>query len=106
VLAKLGIELDRARREVMALQDTESSNRSNRGSSERAKEGGSTNAQAKTQTLDEFGRDLTELARDGKLDPVVGRQQEIERVMQILSRRTKNNACLVGALCKATSRTC
>jgi len=96
VLAKLGIELDRARREVMALQDTESSNRSNRGSSERAKEGGSTNAQAKTQTLDEFGRDLTELARDGKLDPVVGRQQEIERVMQILSRRTKNNACLVG----------
>ena len=46
--------------------------------------------------LDEFGRNLTEAAREGKLDPVIGREQEIERVMQILSRRTKNNPVLIG----------
>ncbi|MBX3096359.1 MAG: ATP-dependent Clp protease ATP-binding subunit [Fimbriimonadaceae bacterium] len=102
VLAKLGIELDRARREVMALQDTETQSRgsSSSGSSgeRRSKEEKADRREgnAKTQTLDEFGRDLTELARNGKLDPVVGRQNEIERVMQILSRRTKNNGCLVG----------
>lgn len=47
-------------------------------------------------TLSQFGRDLTKLARDGKIDPVIGRQKEIERVIQILSRRTKNNPCLIG----------
>lgn len=95
VLAKLGVELDRARREVMALQDNEAHGRSSSSSSSRSSSSSSSSA-AKTQTLDEFGRDLTELAREGKLDPVVGRQQEIERVMQILSRRTKNNPCLIG----------
>ena len=49
-----------------------------------------------TETLSQFGRDLTELAREGKLDPVIGREAEIQRVIQILSRRTKNNPCLVG----------
>lgn len=49
-----------------------------------------------TKTLDKFGRDLTELAKKGELDPVIGRQKEIERVIQILSRRTKNNPCLIG----------
>lgn len=92
VLAKLGVELEKARREVMSLQDNDTQNRS--GSSSRSS--GTNGGQAKTQTLDEFGRDLTDLAREGKLDPVVGRQQEIERVMQILTRRTKNNPCLVG----------
>ncbi|HVT14063.1 MAG TPA: ATP-dependent Clp protease ATP-binding subunit [Fimbriimonadaceae bacterium] len=91
VLAKLGVELEKARREVMALQDNESQSKPGSGRSS-SSSGGST----KTQTLDEFGRDLTELARDGKLDPVVGRQSEIERVMQILCRRTKNNPCLIG----------
>ncbi len=91
ILAKLGIELEKARAEVRALQDNDTTPRSTaKGGS---KESG---AGAKTQTLDEFGRDLTELAREGKLDPVVGRQQEIERVMQILTRRTKNNPCLIG----------
>ena len=89
VLAKLGVELERARREVMSLQDNETQTKAGSRSSTH---GGST----KTQTLDEFGRDLTELARDGKLDPVVGRTSEIERVMQILCRRTKNNPCLIG----------
>ncbi|MCR5388960.1 MAG: ATP-dependent Clp protease ATP-binding subunit [Lachnospiraceae bacterium] len=49
-----------------------------------------------TATLDEYSRDLTELAMDGKLDPVVGRDKEIDRLIQILSRRTKNNPCLIG----------
>ncbi|MBA3727520.1 MAG: AAA family ATPase, partial [Armatimonadetes bacterium] len=85
VLAKLGVELEKARREVMALQDNETPV----GKAGRA-------SRSQTQTLDEFGRDLTEMARNGKLDPVIGRQNEIERVMQILSRRTKNNPCLIG----------
>lgn len=50
----------------------------------------------KTPTLDQFGRDLTKMATEGKLDPVIGRSGEIERVIQILSRRTKNNPCLIG----------
>ncbi|MGB9811190.1 MAG: ATP-dependent Clp protease ATP-binding subunit, partial [Dictyoglomus turgidum] len=49
-----------------------------------------------TATLDEFGRDLTQLARQGKLDPIIGREKELERIIQILSRRTKNNPVLVG----------
>jgi len=51
---------------------------------------------AATPVLNQFGRDLTEMAREGKIDPVIGRDKEIERVIQILSRRTKNNPCLIG----------
>ena len=54
------------------------------------------NGTSVTPTLDQYSKDLTELARMGKLDPVIGREKEIERVIQILSRRTKNNPCLVG----------
>ncbi len=99
VLAKLGVELERARREVMALQDNESQQKSGSASGSGSSRGNgspSGASAAKTATLDEFGRDLTDLAREGKLDPVVGRQNEIERVMQILCRRTKNNPCLIG----------
>ena len=46
--------------------------------------------------LDRFGRELTELARQGRLDPVIGREQETERLLRILSRRSKNNPCLIG----------
>ncbi|MDQ5984033.1 MAG: Negative regulator of genetic competence ClpC/MecB [Eubacteriales bacterium SKADARSKE-1] len=53
-------------------------------------------SKSKTKTLDQFGRDLTALASSGAIDPVIGRQKEIERVIQILSRRTKNNPCLIG----------
>ena len=53
-------------------------------------------SRSKTRTLDQFGRDLTQLAQSGAIDPVIGRQNEIERVIQILSRRTKNNPCLIG----------
>ena len=52
--------------------------------------------QSDTQVLDKYSRDLTELARKGRLDPVIGRQNEINRLMQVLSRRTKNNPCLIG----------
>lgn len=53
-------------------------------------------SKVQTKTLDQFGRDLTEMASKGGIDPVIGRQEEIERVIQILSRRTKNNPCLIG----------
>ena len=86
VLAKLGVELERTRREVMHLQDNDS------GMPAAQKQSG----RSRTPTLDEFGRDYTELARSEKLDPVVGRHTEIERVVQILSRRTKNNPVLLG----------
>ncbi len=58
------------------------------------KQGGK--SKSKTPTLDKFGRDLTELAKEGKIDPCIGRGKEIERVIQILCRRTKNNPCLIG----------
>ena len=60
------------------------------------KKGGENARKSNTPTLDKFGRDLTELARQNKIDPVIGRQNEIDRVIQILSRRTKNNPCLIG----------
>jgi ATP-dependent Clp protease ATP-binding subunit ClpC len=64
-------------------------------------EGGETpsanyNPNSKTPTLDKFGRDFTAMSKDGRFDPVIGRDEEIERVIQILSRRTKNNPCLIG----------
>ncbi|MEJ5171680.1 MAG: Clp protease N-terminal domain-containing protein, partial [Fimbriimonadales bacterium] len=95
VLSKLGVDLERARREVMSLQEGESGS-ARPGSGQRGSASARETAVSRTQTLDEFGRDLTQLARMGKLDPVVGRQNEIERVMQILCRRTKNNPCLIG----------
>jgi len=88
VLSKLGVDLERTRREVMHLQEGGSENGGAQGSRQPAK--------TRTPTLDEFGRDLTELARTEKLDPVIGRASEIERVIQIISRRVKNNPCLLG----------
>ncbi len=61
-----------------------------------SKGGARTKSSSKTQTLDRYARDLTQRAREGKLDPVIGRDEEINRVIRILSRRTKNNPCLVG----------
>ncbi len=63
---------------------------SRRSRSNRSKKGG------KSKALDQFGKNLTQMAKDGKIDPVIGREEEINRVMQILARRTKNNPCLVG----------
>lgn len=61
-----------------------------------SKQGKMKKGKSKTPTLDEFGKELTELAKQGKIDPVIGREKEIERVIQILSRRNKNNPCLIG----------
>ncbi|RJX27270.1 MAG: ATP-dependent Clp protease ATP-binding subunit [Dethiobacter sp.] len=86
VLTILGIDLKKARREVIQLLGGE------------AQMGGGQSAKnvPQTPTVDAFGRDLTKMAREGKLDPVIGREKEIERVIQILSRRTKSNPCLIG----------
>jgi len=86
VLMNLGLELDKVREEVMNLL----------GSEIPGYEMGQKVSHAKTPALDAFGRDLTKLAKDNKLDPVIGRKNEIERVIQILSRRTKNNPVLLG----------
>ncbi|MFI6521544.1 ATP-dependent Clp protease ATP-binding subunit [Spirillospora sp. NPDC050679] len=61
-----------------------------------AQQGGRGRGKSDTPTLDEYGRDLTEVARGGDLDPVVGREEEIEQAIEVLSRRTKNNPCLIG----------
>jgi ATP-dependent Clp protease ATP-binding subunit ClpC len=91
VLVKLGADLSRVRQQVIQLL-----------SGYAGKEGATTGGPAGEATpagslvLDQFGRNLTQLAREKKLDPVIGREREIERVMQVLSRRTKNNPVLIG----------
>jgi ATP-dependent Clp protease ATP-binding subunit ClpC len=91
VLMNLGLKLEDVREEVLNLLGHNMEAGESSGS-ERA----ASKTKSKTPALDSFGRDLTELARQGKLDPVIGRQNEIERVIQVLSRRTKNNPVLLG----------
>ncbi len=98
VLMNLGMKLEDVREEVLNLlghnmpESNEGPNEGNGGGTrERPSKG-----KSKTPALDSFGRDLTDLARQGKLDPVIGRANEIERVIQILSRRQKNNPVLLG----------
>ena len=86
VLTNMGVDLLKARKSVLALL----------GEPDRSAAAESGRSSAATPTLDQFGRDLTKMAREGKLDPVIGRSTEIERVIQVLSRRTKNNPCLIG----------
>ncbi len=83
ILYSLGIDLERVRSEISSLLGGMHTP-------------GTTAAASKTPALDSFGRDLTKLAKEGKLDPVIGRKTEIERVIQVLSRRTKNNPVLLG----------
>src|SRR5213593_4824561 len=99
VLMNLGLKLEDVREEVLNLLghnmdsgESTSGGGGGGGGGERTASKG----KSKTPALDSFGRDLTELARQGKLDPVIGRQNEIERVIQVLSRRTKNNPVLLG----------
>jgi ATP-dependent Clp protease ATP-binding subunit ClpC len=107
VLMNLGLKLEEVREEVLNLLghgiEGESSERGGRegvGVSGSSSEGGSQSSgrssKSKTPALDSFGRDLTELARQNKLDPVIGREREIERAIQILCRRQKNNPVLLG----------
>ncbi len=87
ILKGMGIELDKVREEVINMLNN---NYNRQGQSSNP------NRTSNTPTLDKFGRDLTALASEEKLDPVIGRDKEIERVIQVLSRRTKNNPCLIG----------
>src|SRR5512139_1491197 len=90
VLVKLGADLNRVRQQVIQLL-------SGYQGKEPATAGGpAAEAPSTSLVLDQFGRNLTQAAREGKLDPVIGREKEIERVMQVLSRRTKNNPVLIG----------
>src|SRR5215210_3232994 len=90
VLQKLGADLNRVRQTVIQLLSGYTAGKGEQvaGSQEGGGQG--------SMVLDQFGRNLTQLAREGKLDPVIGREKEIERVMQVLSRRTKNNPVLIG----------
>ena len=92
VLENLGLRLEVVREEVLNLLGE--------GQAQQQQPGGQpqtpTRTKSKTPTLDEFGRDLTVMAREGKLDPVIGRVDEIERMIQILARRQKNNPVLIG----------
>ncbi len=86
VLENLGVDLAKVRTQVIRML----------GETAEVTAGGGSKGSTKTPTLDEFGSNLTQLAAEGKLDPVVGRHNEIDRVVQILGRRTKNNPVLIG----------
>ncbi|MCX7020559.1 MAG: AAA family ATPase, partial [Candidatus Sumerlaeota bacterium] len=86
-LRNYNVDFSKAQKEVINVIDGSSS------APKSSKEG---NDKTKTPALDTFGRDMTQLAREGKLDPVIGREDEIERILQILCRRTKNNPILLG----------
>ncbi len=93
VLIKLGADLNRVRQQVIQLlSGYQGKEAATAGVGQGAQEGNP----AGSLVLDQFGRNLTQAAREGKLDPVIGRPNEIERVMQVLSRRTKNNPVLIG----------
>jgi ATP-dependent Clp protease ATP-binding subunit ClpC len=101
VLRNLSVKLDDVREEVLELlgadpSDPDTSGESGLTPSSGGGGGSGQNSKSKTPALDAFGRDLTEYAREDKLDPVIGRLDEIERVIQVLSRRTKNNPVLLG----------
>ena len=97
VLQNLNVKLETVREEVLDFLGAElPSTEQEKESAAPSTGSGSPGGKSKTPALDSFGRDLTELAREGKLDPVIGRVKEIERVVQILSRRTKNNPVLLG----------
>ena len=88
ILADLGIDPAKLQNEILSiLKEEVAGARSAGGDAEKS---------ASTPTLNQFGRDLTEMAAEDKIDPIIGRDNEIERVIQILSRRTKNNPCLIG----------
>lgn len=88
-LVSMGLDINKVYAEVLKLLG-------NMGGAEPPKMGNAVMKDKKTPTLDQYGRDLTEMANEGKLDPVIGREKEIQRVIQVLSRRTKNNPCLLG----------
>ncbi|MBW3561320.1 MAG: ATP-dependent Clp protease ATP-binding subunit, partial [Actinobacteria bacterium] len=95
VLQKLGADLNRVRQQVIQLLSGYAGGEQGKAGAGVGESSGGGRQEGST-VLDQFGRNLTGAAREGKLDPVIGRQREIERVMQVLSRRTKNNPVLIG----------
>ena len=96
VLENLGVDLNKVRSNVIKMLGESKPQATAGGSSSSSTSSSSTGGKTKTPSLDEFGRDLTLAAQELRLDPVVGREKEIERVIQILARRTKNNPVLLG----------
>ena len=96
VLVKLGADLARVRQTVIQLISGYQGGKEAAGATAGPGAGPAEGTPAGSLVLDQFGRNLTVAAREGKLDPVIGREKEIERVMQVLSRRTKNNPVLIG----------
>src|ERR1700737_1973779 len=94
VLVNLGADLSRVRQQVIQLLSGYQSGKEGAAAGSPGTSG--QEAPTGSPVLDQFGRNLTQLARERKLDPVIGREREIERVMQVLSRRTKNNPVLIG----------
>ena len=96
VLENLGVDLNKIRSNVVKMLGESKPQTAASGASSSSSSSSSSGGKTKTPSLDEFGRDLTLAAQEQRLDPVVGREKEIERVIQILARRTKNNPVLIG----------
>ncbi|MDX1564911.1 MAG: Clp protease N-terminal domain-containing protein, partial [Phycisphaeraceae bacterium] len=96
VLMNLGLKLEEVREEVLNLLGAGTADEAGAEMEEASEPASGKRSKSKTPALDSFGRDLTEMARKSELDPVIGRENEIERVIQILCRRTKNNPVLIG----------
>src|SRR3954464_1135693 len=96
VLVKLGAELNKVRQQVIQLLSGYQGGQSGEKAGAGVGQGQTEGTPAGSLVLDQFGRNLTQAAREGKLDPVIGREREMERVMQVLPRRTKNNPVLIG----------
>ena len=101
VLNKVGIDPETLRQELLTAiaapsDNTSENDRDTTGSSSLSSQRSSDRSDRPSSVLETYGRNLTQMAREGKLDPLVGRDKEVDRVMQILSRRTKSNPCLVG----------
>ena len=96
ILAILGVNPQRLYEDIMAMLGEGEKNNNGQGIPGMGQNAASQSGQSNTPTLDKYSRDFTQMARENKFDPIVGREKEIERVIEILSRRTKNNPCLVG----------
>lgn len=98
ILENLGVSVNDLRQDILTFLGSAASDREARAAGGRfgGQEGGTGRGTDNAPTLKNYGRDLTALAKEGKIDPIIGRDSETERVIQILSRRTKNNPCLIG----------
>jgi ATP-dependent Clp protease ATP-binding subunit ClpC len=96
VLNDLGADMARVRTQVIQMMSGQAGKEAGAASAVGSSKSGDAESAGGSAVLDQFGRNLTQFAREGKLDPLVGREKEVERVMQVLSRRTKNNPVLIG----------